>query len=229
MVLFVRLQAISGTDIQPHYGFESYKSNGTTAGNHSNNFSSEAVNSRQNNWRHIGIYVNKNIGKLYIDQHRLAVLNQVEAENIDYVEIEVYSNEEHPVIFKNFRIASGGDDAYNKIDTDGKFIAYGIQFDVNKATLKPESMGTINEFIKMMKANPELKFEIGGHTDSDGTNQRNKTPSQERAEAVKNIMASQGIENNRLTTKGYGSSKPITENNNAENKARNRRVEFTKI
>src|SRR5690606_22977127 len=122
-----------------------------------------ASNPKQNNWRHVAIYINKNIGKLYMDQHRLAVLNQVDAGKIDMVEIEVRGSG-NPVLFKNFRIAAGGADAYNKVVTEGRFIAYGIQFDVNKATLKPESMGTINEFVQLMTKHPELKFEIGGHT-----------------------------------------------------------------
>lgn len=145
------------------------------------------------------------------------------------LEIEVYSNEEQPILFKNFRLAAGGADAYSKVVTEGKFIAYGIQFDVNKATLKPESMGTINEFVKMMKENAELQFEIGRHTDSDGTAQRNDELSEEQAKAVKSQMVGSGIKAHRLTTKGYGSSNPLAKNDTAENKARNRRVEFVKL
>ena len=191
------------------------------------NFSKEAINSTQDNWRHVAIYVNKNIAKLYVDQYRLGVLNQVVPGMAGMLDIEI-NTPEHPVLFKNFRIAAGGADAYSKVITDGKFIAYGIQFDVNKATLKPESMGTINEFVKMMKGNADLKFEIGGHTDSDGTTDLNNKLSQSRADAVKTQLTSMGIDASRLTAKGYGSSKSIAENNSAENKARNRRVEFVK-
>lgn len=176
-------------------------------------------------WKHIAIYMNKNIGKVYIDQHRVKAVNNLAA-GADMIRIS--SSSGRPVYFKNIRLAQGGDDAYNKVISDGKFIAYGIQFDVNKAVLKPESMGTINEFVKMMKDKPELAFEIGGHTDSDGTADRNNALSQERAEAVKTQMVAMGIDAGRLTTKGYGSSKPLAENGSAENKAKNRRVEFVK-
>lgn len=223
--ILVRIEAVSGDN--PAYGLEVYKGD-NTYGAHSRSFPPAAVNKKQDNWRHVAIYVNKNIGKLYIDQHRLAVLNQVVPGQVNLVEIGVEHNDEHPVLLKNFRIASGGDDAYKKVVTEGKFIAYGIQFDVNKSTIKPESMGTINEFVKMMKENPNLKFEIGGHTDSDGTAQRNDQLSKERAEAVKSQMIKLGIDANRLFTNGYGSAKPIVQNDNAENKARNRRVEFVK-
>lgn len=223
--ILVRLDAISGDN--PHYGFEVYKGNGATVGTHYQAFPASAASPARDNWRHVAIYVNKNIGKLYIDQHRLAVLNQVESGRANLVEIEV-RNSEHPVLFKNFRLAAGGADSYNKVVTEGKFIAYGIQFDVNQAVLKPESMGTINEFVKMMKENSGLRFEIGGHTDSDGTAERNNVLSQERADEVKLRMVSMGIDENRLTTKGYGPSKPLADNNSAENKAKNRRVEFVK-
>lgn len=227
--VLVRLQAISGDEVQPSYGFEAYREDGSAAGIHSQRFPPAAVDPTQDNWRHIAIYINKNIGKLYIDQHRLSVLNQIEEGQIDMVEIEVYNNSEHPVLFKNFRIGSGGADTYQKVLTEGKIIAYGIQFDVNKVTLRPESMGTINDFVKMMNQDPALSFEIGGHTDSDGSAQLNETLSQARADAVKAEMQRLGIDPNRLNTKGYGASQPVAPNDHSENKARNRRVEFVKL
>lgn len=223
----ISLSGLSGDASGTHYEFGVFK-NDDWSGGGSKNFPTEAVNSTQNNWRRVAVYVNKNIGKLYIDQHRIGISNQIESGKPAFLDIEV-NTPENPVMFKNFRIAAGGADAYNKVVTDGKFIAYGIQFDVNKATLKPESMGTINEFVKMMKENADLKFEIGGHTDSDGTTELNNKLSQERADAVKTQMTNMGIEASRLTTKGFGPQNPIAKNDTAENKARNRRVEFLKI
>lgn len=218
------LAAVSGD--KANYGLSLSGEDGESKGTHQN-FPKEAINSKQENWRRVAIYVNKNIAKLYIDQHRLGVLNQVVPGKAATVDIEI-NTPEHPVLIRNFRIAAGGADAYNKVVTDGKFIAYGIQFDVNKAILKPESMGTINEIAKMLKEHNDLRFEIGGHTDSDGTADLNNKLSQSRAEAVKTQLTTMGIDASRLTVKGYGSSKPIAENNSNENKARNRRVEFVK-
>lgn len=223
----ILISGISGDPSYAQYEFGVFK-NDNWYGGSSQRFPSEAVNSNQNNWRRIAIYVNKNIGKLYVDQHRIGISNHIEAGKPAKLDIEVTSSE-IPVLFKNFRIASGGADTYNKVVTDGKFIAYGIQFDVNKAILKPESMGTINEFVKMMKEKADLKFEINGHTDSDGTTELNNKLSQERAEAVKTQMVSMGVDPERLTAKGFGSQKPIAKNDTAENKARNRRVEFVKL
>ncbi len=71
-------------------------------------------------------------------------------------------------MLKNVRIAKGGVKYYDRMMQDGKIIVNGIRFDVNKSTLKPESMGAINEIYTLMKDNPGLKFSVEGHTDSQG-------------------------------------------------------------
>jgi outer membrane protein OmpA-like peptidoglycan-associated protein len=178
-----------------------------------------------NAWHHIAIYIRKNIGKVYIDQYRVAATNSLPV-GADKVDIKA---DRYGIKIKNFRLAAGGDDKYNKIVTDGKFITHGILFDVNKSTIKPESMGALNEIAKMMKEHSDLKFEIDGHTDSDGKADANLKLSQERADAVKAKLTEMGIDNARLTTKGFGATKPIDKNDSAEGKANNRRVEFVKI
>jgi len=80
-----------------------------------------------------------------------------------------------------------------------------------------------------MKEHSDLKFEIDGHTDSDGKGDANLKLSQERADAVKAKLTEMGIDDARLTTKGFGATKPIDKNDTAEGKANNRRVEFVKI
>jgi outer membrane protein OmpA-like peptidoglycan-associated protein len=80
-----------------------------------------------------------------------------------------------------------------------------------------------------MKDNPDLKFEIDGHTDNSGVSAHNLTLSQQRGDAVKAQLINMGIEASRLTTKGFGDSKPISDNNTLEGKANNRRVEFVKM
>lgn len=178
-----------------------------------------------NTWHHIAIYVRRNIGKAYVDQYRVCATNTLPT-GADRVYIKA---DRYGVKIKNFRLAAGGDDKYNKIVTDGKFITHGILFDVNKSSIRPESMGTLNEVVKMMKDHSDLKFEIDGHTDSDGNDDANMKLSQSRADAVKNKLTNMGIDGLRLTTKGFGETKPIDKNDNAEGKANNRRVEFIKI
>lgn len=220
---FIRLNGISSS--QPGVDFTVNLEDGNSVGGH-RYFAPEAVNETKDNWRKVALYVNKNIGKLYFDQHRIAVVNRIEP-GAGMVTFE-FNNDTNPILIRNIRIAAGGADAYNKVITDGKFIAYGIQFDINKSSIRPESMGTLNEIAKMLKENPDLKFEIGGHTDSDGSAELNNKLSQDRADAVKKQLTNMGISSERLSTKGFGATKPIVENNNPENKARNRRVEFVK-
>lgn len=178
-----------------------------------------------NTWHHIAIYVRKNIGKAYIDQYRVFATNTLPTgADKFYIKADRYG-----VKIKNVRLAAGGDDKYNKIVTDGKFITHGILFDSNQSAIKPQSMGTLNEIARLMKAHNDLKFEIDGFTDSDGSDDANLKLSQSRADAVKRQLVKMGIEENRLKAKGFGETRPIDKNDSAEGKANNRRVEFVKI
>ena len=185
---------------------------------------SKSVNTG-NVWHHIAIYVRKNIGKAYIDQYRVVATNTLPTGAGKFA----IMGDRYGIKIKNLRLAAGGDDKYNKIVTDGKFITHGILFDINKSTIKPESMGTLNEIAKLMKEHSDLRFEIDGHTDSDGKADANMKLSEERAEAVKVKLVEMGIDESRLTTKGLGATKPIDNNDTAEGKANNRRVEFVKL
>ena len=80
-----------------------------------------------------------------------------------------------------------------------------------------------------MKKNPGLKFSVEGHTDSDNDNDFNQKLSEQHAEAVKNMLIEMGIFADRLTSKGFGESNPITSNDTPEGKVNNRRIEFVKM
>ena len=87
----------------------------------------------------------------------------------------------------------------------------------------------IQQIARGLEQNPDLKVEIDGHTDSTGAAAHNMDLSKRHAEAVKSILVSQfNIDADRLTTAGFGSSKPIDTNNTAAGKAQNRRVEFVR-
>jgi outer membrane protein OmpA-like peptidoglycan-associated protein len=182
-------------------------------------------------WKHAAISFNKRALKVYVDDQR--VLN---IPNVDEVfkSFSIKSGlgtsaTEAKSIIKNIRIAKGAVPLYDKFLTEGKFVTTGIKFDVNKATIKPESMGTINYVVKMMTDHPELKFSVEGHTDSDGEEAANQKLSEVRAKSVLEAIVELGISSDRLTNNGHGESKPMAGNDTPEGKAQNRRVEFVKF
>ncbi|MER0441489.1 OmpA family protein [Emticicia sp. W12TSBA100-4] len=182
-------------------------------------------------WVHVSIAVTEKSLKVYLNSERVLNAQITKGRALGFqISANTSAYEMAAQVFiKNIRVAEGGADPYKTLSTDGRFIARGINFDVAKAILKPESMGTINTIVVMMKEHTDLKFEIGGHTDADGDDASNLKLSQERADAVKNKLVSLGIDTSRLSTKGYGEAKPIGDNKTFEGKAENRRVEFVKI
>lgn len=187
------------------------------------------VNDASAKWRHFSVSFNKRALKVYIDDARALNIPNL-SYNPTGISIGFHSpGGERKGFLKNIKIAKGAVPLYDKVLTDGKFVTTGIKFDVNKATIKPESMGTINYVVKMMTDNPQLNFSVEGHTDSDGDNALNQTLSEQRAKAVLDVLVSSGISSSRLTSKGWGESKPVSGNNTPEEKANNRRVEFVKF
>ena len=116
-------------------------------------------------------------------------------------------------------------DALNK---DG-FIALYINFETGKSEIKPESQEIVNQIAEMLKQNSDLKISIEGHTDNVGTDKSNQTLSENRAKSVMTALVGHGIDKARLSSKGWGSAKPIADNRTEEGKAKNRRVEIVKI
>ena len=179
-------------------------------------------------WHHAALAYKNGQIKCYVDQYRVLVIPQC-----SFVPQEIamggIASKENPLVFTNVRIASGGNmNMLNKILTDGKFITHAIIFDVNKSVIKPESMGFLNSLARFLKENSSIKLEIDGHTDSDGDDASNQKLSEARAESVRQQLVLMGIDASRLTTRGFGESKPIGDNTSPEGKANNRRVEFVK-
>lgn len=167
--------------------------------------------------------------KVFVDQHRvLNIPNLGFQPKMFSIAANSYQAEDVRAL-KNIRVAQGGKKLYDEIVAEGKFVTRGILFDVNKASLKPESMGVINEVAKMMQEHQDLNFSIEGHTDANGDEDYNQQLSEERALAVKQALTAAGIEASRMETKGMGESVPVADNASPEGRANNRRVVFLKI
>ncbi|WP_276498109.1 OmpA family protein [Pontibacter litorisediminis] len=182
----------------------------------------------KNQWRHVAISFNKRSMKVYLDEHRLINIPNVNGKPTG-LRIEVDKRVDANTMVKNVMIAQGGKKLYDQVMADGKIVTYGIKFDVNQATIRPESVGTLASIVKLMQEEPSLKFTVEGHTDSDGDESANVKLSQQRAEAVRTYLVEQGIAEERLAAKGMGESKPIDKNSTPEAKSNNRRVEFVKL
>jgi len=179
-------------------------------------------------WHHYALSFNKRAMKVYMDAKRVANIPNI-AEKPVKVKFFARGPEDNSSFhIKNIRIAKGAVPLYDKLLTDGKIITYGITFDVGKATIKPQSMGTINEIFNILQKYPELKFSVEGHTDNTGNAASNQSLSEARSKAVCDNLQQMGINAARLSAKGHGMSKPIDTNDTAEGRAKNRRVEFVK-
>jgi outer membrane protein OmpA-like peptidoglycan-associated protein len=112
--------------------------------------------------------------------------------------------------------------------TDGEIVINEqVQFETNKAIIRPESKNLLDQVADVIKKNPQIKkIEVQGHTDNVGAKVHNQQLSQRRAESVKKALVERGIEAGRLTPKGYGMDKPIADNATDAGKQKNRRVQF---
>lgn len=115
-----------------------------------------------------------------------------------------------------------------EIGKSGRVAVYGISFDTGKATLRPDSDAVLGEIAKLMKANAAWKLSVEGHTDNVGAKAANQTLSEQRAAAVVAWLVAHGVDKARLTSKGFGDTRPVADNATDDGRARNRRVELVK-
>ncbi len=126
----------------------------------------------------------------------------------------------------------GPNEVYNDIniiiqyEEESSFTLSNLHFETNKSVIKKESFNELDELVNYLKLKSELKIEVGGHTDSEGTDASNLLLSENRAKAVKAYLVKKGIDANRIVAKGYGEANPIAENDSANGRALNRRTEI---
>lgn len=113
------------------------------------------------------------------------------------------------------------------IDADGRAIIH-VNFGSGDAVVQPDSLPQLEQVVLLLNRNPELSLAINGHTDNQGSAERNLALSAERAQAVTDALRQHGIAAERLVADGLGDAEPVADNGTAEGRARNRRVELVR-
>jgi outer membrane protein OmpA-like peptidoglycan-associated protein len=110
-----------------------------------------------------------------------------------------------------------------------RVVLQGVNFEFNKATLTEDSRNILLEVAKSLAANPGVRVEVGGHTDSKGTEAYNLGLSRERAKTVEDFLEGNGVSPAQISSRGYGEARPVASNKTEEGRAQNRRVELNRL
>jgi outer membrane protein OmpA-like peptidoglycan-associated protein len=121
---------------------------------------------------------------------------------------------------------AGAEDLGSELDRDCHVALYGVHFDFNKATLRPDSEPVLEKVLALLKARADLKLEVQGHTDNVGGDEFNQKLSEARADTVSAWLRAKGVTAARLTAHGYGMRQPVADNGSEAGRAKNRRVEL---
>jgi OmpA-OmpF porin, OOP family len=234
--------AVSGIEVYFHptsagsssgrTGYNIYDKN-----NHSemkNETNTSQLFAKVNNYARVSIWRQKQRLRVYMNEEKVwdlpRAMSAETAYNALIFAVAEFHKPEDRYLISNLRLAVGAPDTRNKLITEGKFVTTGITFDVNSATIKPESYGTLKTIAQVLQDNPDVRVKIIGHTDADGDDNSNMSLSKKRSEAVKSMLSSDfGINSSRMESDGKGESQPVGDNKTSEGKANNRRVEFLKL
>jgi outer membrane protein OmpA-like peptidoglycan-associated protein len=123
---------------------------------------------------------------------------------------------------------SVGGELKKQLSSEKRARLYGILFDFNSATIRPDSKPVLDEVLDLLKSEPAWQLTIEGHTDAIGSDDRNQALSQQRADAVRAYLVAGGVDASRLVAAGFGESKPVADNATELGRAQNRRVELVR-
>ncbi len=183
---------------------------------------------------HVSIAVNQQRLRLWINQKKYIDIPRIVEtpgllSTLKFGLSTAFKDGKEKVFITNLKVAEGGVDLRRKLLSEGKISTNGILFDSGSANIKPQSMGIIRQISQVLQQDASIQLKIVGHTDSDGTEEVNKTLSKKRAEAVmKTLITVYNQSADRLLAEGMGENQPVDSNSSEEGKARNRRVEFIK-
>ena len=179
---------------------------------------------------HVRVLMDSGYFKMYVNERRMYNNPDLRFRRDSVIRLEVHGSEEQPVFLTAIRVAESETDVlYDALAAKGRWATQGILFATGKAELQPESRPVLKEIASTLQKYADLKILIEGHTDNVGAAASNLTLSDARAAAVKAaLVADFGIDAGRVTTKGFGDTKPSVPNATAVGRAQNRRVEIVK-
>lgn len=178
----------------------------------------------------VRIMVDGHYVKVYLDDKRVANIPNADLGRGNRIYFAVSASEREPALIGNIRVMAGGKKLYDALASTGRVATQGIYFDTGSDRLRPESSGTLREIAEMLKAHPDLKLTIEGHTDNVGNAASNQALSERRAASVRAALVSTyGVDGGRLIARGYGASKPVASNDTPEGRQQNRRVELVRM
>jgi len=181
---------------------------------------------------HIRILMDSSYFKMYANERRLYNIPRLPFKRDTVIRMYLRGSDEqdHAVFVTGVRVAESETDVmYDALAARGRWATHGILFATGKADLQPESRAVLKEIASTLKQHTELKVLIEGHTDNVGAAASNLALSEARAAAVKAaLVADFGVDGSRVSTKGFGDTKPAAPNTTAAGRAQNRRVEIVK-
>ena len=180
---------------------------------------------------HLRILMDSNYFKMYANERRLYNMPELFFKRDTVVRLGIGGGENAGAVYlTSIRVAESETDVmYDALTAKGRWVTQGILFATGKSDIQPESRPVLKEIASTMKQHADLKILIEGHTDNVGSAASNLTLSDSRAAAVKAALVSDfGVAADRITTKGFGDTKPAAPNTTALGRAQNRRVEIVK-
>ena len=179
---------------------------------------------------HIQVMADGKYVKVYMDGQRVANAPNADLGRSNKLTFNISADAKHPVLIGNFRIAAGGKDLYKALEATGRVTAEGIFFDTNSDRLRPESEPVLKQIGDMLAQHQEMKLGIEGHTDNVGAAAANQALSEKRAAAVKAYLVQKfQVDAARLSSQGFGPTKPVAPNDDEAGRQQNRRVELVKM
>ena len=179
---------------------------------------------------HVEITVDDAYVKMYADGNRIANVPRVDLGRHDAITFVVNAREDLPVYLTDLRIASGGNDLYSALESEGRIVLDGVRFETGSATLTADSESVLSEVATLLRQQPGLRLRIEGHTDNAGSTEANRALSERRAQAVRDhLVFVAGVDGARLEATGFGEDRPVASNDTPSGRQQNRRVELVRL